>query len=138
MWHRRAFLGVIGAVFMAGCGQKFNTTPPPKRYPVKGKVLFASGTPLSGGLIRFHPKTKLGAQALGEIGADGSFQLTTLEPNDGAVPGSYTVSINPHVKDGHFIEVPASRFPPKFGSPDTSGLNAEVEEKDNELKIVLK
>ncbi len=139
MWHRRAFLGVIGAVFAAGCGgPKFNTTPPPKVYPVKGKVLLASGEPVSGGIITFHPKTTLGAEASGEIGPDGSFRLTTIEKNDGALPGSYTVSVDPYFKGGRRSAEPASRVPSKFGVPETSGLTAEVEAKDNDLKIVLK
>jgi hypothetical protein len=138
MWHRRAFLGVIGAVFVAGCGPKFNTTPPPKVYPVKGKVLLASGKPVSGGVITFHPKTTRGAEASGEIGKDGSFQLTTIVKNDGAMPGSYTVSVNPHFKDGRYTAAPASPVPPKFGAPGTSGLTVEVEAKDNDLKIELK
>ena len=138
MWHRRAFLGVIGAVFVAGCGPKFNTTPPPKVYPVKGKVLLASGQPVSGGIITFHPKNTLGAEASGEIGTDGSFQLTTIARNDGALPGSYTVSVNPFFKDGQPSAVPACRVPLKFGAPETSGLTAEVEEKDNDLTIELK
>jgi hypothetical protein len=138
MWHRRAFLGVIGAVFVAGCGPKFNTTPPPKVYPVKGKVLLAGGEPVSGGIITFHPKNRLGHEASGEIGRDGSFQLTTIVKDDGALPGSYTVSVNPYFKDGRVTTVPASPVPPKFGEPETSGLTVEVEEQDNYLKIELK
>jgi hypothetical protein len=138
MWHRRAFLGVIGAVFVAGCGPKFNTTPPPKLYPVKGKVLLASGEPVSGGVITFHPTNMRGAEASGEIGKDGSFELTTIVKNDGALPGSYTVSVSPYFKDGRYSAVPASRVPPKFGAPETSGLSAEVEERDNDLRIELR
>jgi hypothetical protein len=117
MWHRRAFLGVIGAVFVAGCGRKFNTTPPPKVYPVKGKVLLASGEPVSGGIITFHPKTTLGAEASGEIGRDGSFQLTTIVKNDGAVPGSYTVSVNPYFKTAALPRSPRVPFPRNSGPP---------------------
>ena len=138
MWHRRAFLVVVGAVFLAGCGQKFNATPPPKVYPVKGKFLLSSGKPVSGGIITFHPKTKLGAEASGEIGPDGSFQLTTIVKNDGALPGSYTVSVDPYFKGGGPSKVPASRVPPKFVAPGTSGVTAEVEAKENDLKIELK
>jgi hypothetical protein len=138
MWHRRAFLGVIGAVCVAGCGPKFNTTPPPTVYPVKGKVLLANGQPVTGGIITFHPKTRLGAEASGEIGPDGSFQLTTIVKNDGALPGSYTVSVNPYFKDGRESAVPASRVPPKFGASETSDLTAEVKAEDNNLKIELK
>ena len=124
---------------MAGCGPKFNTTPPPKVYPVKGKVLLANGAPVSGGIITFHPKSTLGAEAAGEIGPDGSFQLTTFVKNDGALPGSYTVSVDPFFKkDGRPSAVPRSRVPPKFSAPETSDLTVEVEAKDNELKIELK
>src|SRR5262249_55670641 len=114
MWHRRAFLGVIGAVFVASCSPKFNTAPPPKVYPVKGKVLLASGKPVSGGVVTFHPKSPRCAEASGEIGTDGSFQLTTMVKNDGALPGSYTVSVNPYSKEGRKPTAPASHVPPKF------------------------
>ena len=138
MWHRRAFLGAIGAAFVAGCGPKFNTTPPPTVYPVKGKVLLAGGEPVTGGIITFHPKNRLGHEASGEIGRDGSFQLTTIVKDDGALPGSYTVSVNPYFKDGRISMEPASRVPPHFGAPETSGLTVEVEAKDNDLRIELK
>ena len=138
MWGQRALLGVIGAVCVAGCGSKFNSTPPPTVYPVKGKVVLASGEPVTGGFITFHPKTTLGAEASGEIGKDGSFQLTTIVKNDGALPGSYTVSVDPFFKDGRRSAVPVSGIPPKFGAPETSELTAEVEAKDNDLKIQLK
>ena len=138
MWHRRAFLGVIGAVFVAGCGPKFNTTPPPKVYPVKGKVLLASGHPVSGGIITFHPHARVGTDASGEIGPDGSFQLTTIVKNDGALPGSYTVSVNPYFKDGRQTKVPVNRIPTKFAAPETSDLTAEVKAEDNNLTIELK
>ena len=138
MWHRRAFLGVIGAVFVAGCGPKFNTTPPPQVYPVKGKVLLASGELVSGGIITFHPKTRLGAEASGEIGPDGSFQLTTFVRNDGALPGSYTVTVNPFFKDGRPSADPVSPVPLNFGAPETSGLTAEVKAEENNLIIHLK
>ena len=122
---------------MAGCRSKFKPTPP-KVYPVKGKVLLANGAPVSGGIITFHPKTTIGAEAWGEIGPDGSFQLTTLAKNDGALPGSYTVSVNPFFKDGQPSVKPVSPVPPKFASPETSDLTVEVEAKDNELRIQLK
>lgn len=138
MWHRRAFLGVIGAVLVTGCGPKFNTTPPPKVYPVKGKVLLANGERVSGGIITFHPKTGLGNEASGEIGPDGSFQLTTIVKNDGALPGSYTVSVNPYFKDGRYTKAPVNRIPPRFGAPETSDLTAEVKAEDNNLTIQLK
>jgi hypothetical protein len=138
MWHRRAFLGFIGAVFVAGCGPKFNTTPPPNVHPVKGKVLLASGQPVSGGIITFHPKTRLGAEASGEIGPDGSFKLTTIVKNDGALSGSYTVSLNPYFKDGRSTKVPANQVPTRFQAPETSDLTAEVKAEDNNLTIQLK
>jgi hypothetical protein len=128
----------VWALLVGGCGHKFNTTPPPKVYPVKGKVLLAGGEPVSGGIITFHPENRLGHEASGEIGTDGSFQLTTIVKGDGALPGSYTVSVNPNFKDGRISRVPASRVPPKFGAPETSGLTAEVAAKDNDLKIELK
>ena len=58
--------------------------------------------------------------------------------NDGALAGSYTVSVDPFFKDGARTAQPVSPVPPKFTSPETSDVTVEVEEKDNELKIQLK
>ena len=51
-------------------------------YPVKGQVLLADGTPLTGGLVQFIPK-KGGLPASGDIKADGTFSLSRSRPTRG-------------------------------------------------------
>src|SRR5262245_61605810 len=96
MWQRRWIAGAIGAMLSVGCGASFNSTPPPVAYPVRGRVLLANGEPLRAGVVTFQPKTPPGAEASAELEKDGSFQFTTMARNDGAVPGSYAVSISPY------------------------------------------
>jgi hypothetical protein len=62
-------------------------------YPVKGRVLLADGRPLSGGAVRFIPKSG-GLPASGTIDADGTFSLKS-KTREGAAPGEYKVRIEP-------------------------------------------
>src|SRR5271167_1761439 len=61
-------------------------------YPVKGQVLLADGTPLTGGLVQFIPMEG-GLPASGVIGPDGTFSLKSLKTRQGAAPGQYKVRI---------------------------------------------
>ena len=65
-------------------------------YETQGTVNF-KGKPAEGAVVVFHPKSgdeelkKL--RPFGRVAADGSYQLTTFEANDGAPAGEYNVSI---------------------------------------------
>jgi hypothetical protein len=65
--------------------------------PVDGTVTI-DGRPLTNARIMFAPVAKGGAieagkPAVGRLGADGSFTLTTYRDNDGAVVGEHWVTI---------------------------------------------
>jgi hypothetical protein len=110
-------------------------------YQVRGKVLLANGEPLRAGVVTFYPKEnpRGGAEPSGELGKDGSFQLTTMVKNDGAVPGSYAVTVSPYsMKSGRSTALQANLVPEKYLSPETSGLTAEVKPQDNEFKFQIK
>ena len=62
-----------------------------KRYPVSGTVTYRD-QPVKHGQIHFLPETVGGRSATGVI-EDGWYSLTTMVPNDGAVPGKYQVTI---------------------------------------------
>src|SRR4029079_2260524 len=70
----------------AGCGSKY-----PPTAPVKGKITI-NGIPVTTGLINFYPTTGE-RPALGHIGPDGCYSLTTFERGDGALLGRHKVSI---------------------------------------------
>lgn len=80
------------ATLLTGCQEG------PQIYPVSGTVKFADGSIPHGevAVIRFEPVAGSSAAgetkaAAGDIKPDGSFKLTTLNPDDGAFAGEYKV-----------------------------------------------
>ena len=72
----------------AGCGDDGYG----RRYPVSGKVTY-KGQPLKQGTITFTPAdANTGRTASGHI-VDGAYALTTVDNEDGALPGPYQVAI---------------------------------------------
>jgi hypothetical protein len=85
----------LAALLLAGCagGNKL-----PKTYAVSGKVQFADGTPLAGGLVQFKPEGHDELTTSGVTKEDGSFTLSTTLDNqqaDGAIAGPHKVTILP-------------------------------------------
>lgn len=153
--HGRVLAAVTVCSFMAcGCvggDSRFDTAP------VRGKVL-CEGQPLTSGTITFTPVVEGGTavpgkSASGAVGPDGTFVLTTYEPDDGAIIGRHTVYYSPPAtgedaeteegdqEDGEASEAAAA--PAATPLPDThpcrlGGLaEAEVIDGDNELTIDL-
>ncbi|MBI1833157.1 MAG: hypothetical protein HYR84_17080 [Planctomycetes bacterium] len=92
-------LAIGFAIALTGCDR---TPPPPKTYPVKGKVAFIGGGNPSGGVIEFRSVSE-SVTALGQVQSDGSFVLSTLASNqklDGAVEGEHTVRFTPDMGQG--------------------------------------
>jgi hypothetical protein len=86
----------LTVVLLAGC-QADKTKP----YPVHGKVVLENGQPateLAGGMVTFNSK-EMKTSSIGEIGADGTFELTTLQQGDGVIPGTYEVAVSPPTTD---------------------------------------
>lgn len=86
-------LAIVGSI---GCGPK-----KPEMYKVTGTVKYADGTVPQGEvrIIRFEPESfasgraEIGTKtAQADIQPDGTFQLSTVDPNDGAFPGNYKVT----------------------------------------------
>ncbi len=77
-------------VLLQGCGQSG-----PALYPVSGKVQ-CDGKPVADATVFFHRagKTDIGEPVpYGTTGPDGSYQLGTNVPGDGAVAGDYVITI---------------------------------------------
>ena len=113
-------------VAIAGCDRH------PPRVPVSGTVLI-DGEPLSRGNIKFVPEN--GRPSAGTIGEDGKFTLTCYDGNDGAIPGKHRVQVsaNRGISDTK-IEWFAPR---KYADFRTSGIEVEVNEPVDDLKIEL-
>lgn len=119
--------------------------------PVRGKVTY-NGQPLTQGEVLYNPTDPSGRRAKGKIQGDGTFQLTTLEKNDGAIPGDYQISVlayAPHpgepsrteaseqpdqikqrIQRGHII-------PEKYTDPETSGLTDVVDKNHSGFKEII-
>jgi hypothetical protein len=68
---------------------------PHQPVPVAGMVTL-DGVPVEGAMISFIREGgdgQEGRMAFGNTGPDGRFRLTTLQPNDGALPGTYRVVV---------------------------------------------
>jgi hypothetical protein len=114
-------------------------------YPVRGQV-FYEGKPASGAVVFFHrqgdPGPKDGSTggghatdlASGNVGADGSFELTTFNRGKGAPAGRYAVTVSwTSPSPGGGDSGGKSLLPPRYLYPAYSKLVAEVKEGDNEL-----
>jgi hypothetical protein len=92
MLGRAAACG-IALVFVLGCGEDDGLG---RRYKVHGRVLYRS-QPLEIGRITFYPIATAGTarDATGTI-QKGHYTLSTIGGDDGALPGSYRVTIVAH------------------------------------------
>jgi hypothetical protein len=95
MTHSRLLLAILGIAGVIGCSSDA------KIVPVSGSVKFPDGTVPTGevAIVQFGSANredgKLGTKpASGDIKADGSFQLTTSSPGDGAFEGDYQVTFH--------------------------------------------
>jgi len=66
--------------------------PHPERFPVSGAVKFSDGEPVRTGIVEFIPVDG-SLTATGQIKTDGTYKLSTIENDVGAVPGDYIVVV---------------------------------------------
>src|SRR5262245_34303698 len=98
---RATALALGAALLLAGvpgCGSGI-----PKTFPVKGRVVWKGGKPVDDGRIEFRSLSEPDLTAVGEIGSDGTFTLTTFKEGktrEGAVAGQHKVIVEPDVPDG--------------------------------------
>ena len=120
--------------FLCGCGEGH-----PPTYTVQGKVVFSDGSPVPGGMIMFRSGSVAGSvfNATGIIQDDGSFQMTTFKPNDGAVAGVHQVIVQEAAPNIDFQSpaAAATLIDPRYSRYETSGLQVTVEEQDNDFTI---
>jgi hypothetical protein len=98
MQRRNGFsFAVLAALLLlagSGCG-----SGRPKLYKVTGKVTL-DGQPLGGAVVQFMPADPASGleMARGTTGADGVYNLTTYNTNDGAMEGDYRILVTKSVK----------------------------------------
>lgn len=143
-------LGCLVCLMLGGCGRGLSLGK------VSGRVTVA-GKPVTSGTIMFHPESENAPAAVGAIGPDGTYTLTTVKAGDGAVVGSHRVTIQATtVGEGSLVEAKSleqemelARMPPgrkvlvpgkvtwvvpeKYSQLQTSTLAAKVESGSNKL-----
>ena len=148
---RVAQIAALGVAIAGGCGDDTGLAP---RYAVTGKVSY-NGQSVEKGRISFVPEATEGRPAAGFI-ENGNYSLTTLAPDDGAIPGKYKVTIlatqvdnsemKAIAKGGQFHHDKAfakahknakALVPSKYALADTSGLEREVAAQSNRLDFEL-
>ena len=133
MVYRTLIGWMVGVVLvgMLGCGGKPDTAPTAK---VTGTVTY-KGQPAQRASVGFIPDGGPGGRpASGTTDASGKFTLTTFAPSDGAVPGKHKVVITEASGSSEPPPMPGmpgykekkSKFPAKYGNPQTTTLSAEV------------
>lgn len=153
----RASLSLISmaTIFVTfGCGQKEDANRP-KRVDASGTVTL-NGSPVEGANVVFVPESG-GHPASARTDANGSFELTTFDDGDGAVPGNYSVAISkmestvaetgPDMRDPGYNPLqmkkekrpePKHLLPKKYSEAKTSELKATVSaDGDNEFTFQL-
>jgi hypothetical protein len=107
-------------------------------FPARGKVL-CDQKPAPKAIVTFHPLGTMGVETgpetvnpHGVVAEDGTFQLTTYSPNDGAPAGKYAVTIIWRTEPRSRDEEERTLLPLRYGHPGSSGLRAEVKEGPNE------
>jgi len=132
--------GLLAVFLCSGCRPGANPHIE-KTIPVSGKVTFANGSPVRGGLVTLHPKDGTKSESRGTIDKSGNFTLGTYKVSDGTMPGEYTVTVEPIVYDkrGNMRPDKSLGIPAKYASPDSSGLTIEIKDQESqEVNLVLR
>jgi len=120
---------------LAGCGPAQIDT-----YPVSGTVKFSDGQPVRSGTVELQ-SIEYGTTATGTIRSDGTFQLGTYTPVDGAAAGQHrAIIIQLIIGDGMTVHHKdhGRAVPTHYGDYDTSGLTAEVAPVEkNQITLTL-
>ena len=135
---------------LSGCGGSGGSLD---TVPISG-IVTLDGTPVEGANVVFAPTSGVGSAASGVTDRSGRYQLTTRDPSDGALPGSYLVMISKstvgqsaasdavkpgmsseeatkaameaHMAGGQTEAEFVDELPVRYKNPSTSGFKADV------------
>jgi hypothetical protein len=101
----------------------------------EGTVLGLDGKPLDRATVVFHPtETSLKfPKPRGTTNAQGRFQLSTYDTNDGAPTGKYKVTIEQWYRDNP-DQAPSNHLPAGLASEATSGIEVQLSKDQSVLE----
>ena len=113
--------------------------------PVSGTITF-KGKPLPNASITFTPEDSASRTAVGSTDKDGKYQLTSFKSKDGAKIGKYKVTIraeeggDSNLKPADALDFVRGKIltPIKYSNAESSGLSAEVLNKNNVFDFELR
>ena len=141
-WCGSVFVACLLSLPVTGCGRGEGPHP----VPVSGTVTW-NGKPLSSGTITFLPTgATAGRMASGGIDERGQYELSSIEPGDGIVPGDYMITVNvvkiikapdlsPNASPLDAIGRSERVLPDKYYNAQQSGLTATIDESDSRKTI---
>ncbi|MCR9233071.1 MAG: hypothetical protein NXI29_18840 [bacterium] len=133
--HLQRVLGLLLILSVStGCGANADRKPTGQ---VEGKVV-CQNQDLKTGTVMFFPVDG-GKHAVGMIGQDGNYSLSTYETGDGAILGKHKVVVlvsyeNP---DGSTVPDDVPRVPDKYLSKETTPLVVDVNGERNSILLDL-
>jgi len=116
----RLQIGVLAlaVVWLAGCGPSR-----PKTVPIDGYVKIDGQPPGEAGKIFFTPTEAAEGYAKrpasGSFGPGGHYRVMSWVPDDGLVPGHYTLNVGP-------VDPSKTRIAQKYQQSSSSGLEVDV------------
>lgn len=129
----RRLLLLLGLGLLVGCGNSGEY----KVVPVSG-IVTCQGKPLANATVNFSPKASPdrpaqnpGKLALGITDAQGRFQMTTYQNNDGVIMGTHTVTVELN------FDEKTGRTPRGFPCAK-SELEITIEKSVSDLKVDFK
>ena len=131
---RLVWLATLIPGLLAGCSGQSST------YLVHGMVVYPDGKPLTRGTVEFeatHEGSQITASA--EIAPDGTFQLGTYAPHDGAVTGHHRVTVIADFDIATGWARPGMILPPvlhpRYREFSTSGLEFDIKPQTNNILV---
>ena len=121
----------LAATILVGCGKG--------TCSVNGKVVYddgqQAGPELQGYAVTFESQNEP-VSASGLIGPDGTFEISTYEPGDGAVVGKHRVAVTAPVHETDDLPPPRA-IKARFESFDKSGLEVTLESGSNQVELTV-
>lgn len=127
------FTLAVAILWLGGCGG----IDRPKTIPISGRVTIDGQAPGESGKLFFTctqpAEGYVKRPASGSFGTDGNYRVMSWAPDDGLVPGHYTLNVSPS-------DPAATKIPAKYQNSGTSGLEVDVpidkDKIDFDIKIV--